>query len=313
MGLKKIVLFWLVGLLCCKAQEPSAQKDYFKSYDEKVIGSIYFFNTSNNFQFTSTANGKTSYLDLIPNRREQIGFSLSYKLIDISYGVSPLFFDVNKDNSNSRLVNFGTRFIVKQWMQTFLYSNQKGFYAVDDTFSASFPKMRSIKIGGTTSYIFNPKFSFKTIANQNQWQTKSSGSFIPTLSIYNTYLNLNDGNDANKSRIWLVTLAPSYYYNWVISNHVLVSSGIAVGAGFNNVDGDFSGVIESTLNLKLGYNSDSFFTFVNLNYSNFVQDNNNPVRFNENIATFRVTAGYRFDPPKKVKELYDQGTKAIGL
>ena len=173
--------------------------------------------------------------------------------------------------------------------------------------------MRSIKIGGTTSYIFNPKFSFKTITNQNQWQTKSSGSFIPTLSIYNTYLNLNDGNDANKSRIWLFTLAPSYYYNWVISNHVLVSSGIAVGAGFNDVDGDFSGVIESTINLKLGYNSDSFFTFVNLNYLNFVQDNNNPVRFNENIATFRVTAGYRFDPPKKVKELYDQGTKVIGL
>ncbi|MBP7397202.1 MAG: DUF4421 family protein [Flavobacterium sp.] len=108
-------------------------------------------------------------------------------------------------------------------------------------------------------------------------------------------------------------MAPSYYYNWVISNHVLVSSGIAVGAGFNDVDGDFSGVIESTINLKLGYNSDSFFTFVNLNYLNFVQDNNNPVRFNENIATFRVTAGYRFDPPKKVKELYDQGTKAIGL
>ena len=57
MGLKKIVFFWLVGFLCCKAQDPSAQKDYFKSYDEKVIGSIYFFNTSNNFQFTSTANG----------------------------------------------------------------------------------------------------------------------------------------------------------------------------------------------------------------------------------------------------------------
>ena len=47
MGLKKIVFFWLVGFLCCKAKESSTQKDYFKSYDEKVIGSIYFFNTSN--------------------------------------------------------------------------------------------------------------------------------------------------------------------------------------------------------------------------------------------------------------------------
>jgi hypothetical protein len=31
------------------------------------------------------------------------------------------------------------------------------------------------------------------------------------------------------------------------------------------------------------------------------------------LLPFRVTAGYRFDPPKKVKELYDQGTKVIGL
>nr|WP_315176650.1 DUF4421 family protein [uncultured Flavobacterium sp.] len=313
MGLKIIVFFWFVGLLCCKAQEPSAQKDYFKSYDEKVIGSTYFFNTSNNFQFVSKVNGKDNYVDLVPNRREQIGFNLSYKFIDLSYGVSPLFFDVNKDNSNSRLVNFGTRFIIKQWMQTLLYSNQKGFYVSAEDFAIALPKMRSIKIGGTTSYIFNPKFSFKTIANQNQWQTKSSGSFIPTLSIYNTYLNLNDGIEANRSKIWLVTLAPSYYYNWVISNHVLISSGIAVGGGFNDVDGDFSGVIESTINLKLGYNSDSFFTFVNVNYTNFSQDVNSSIRFNEDISTFRVTAGYRFDPPKKVKQLYDKGAKAIGL
>lgn len=313
MDLKKIVLFWLVGLLSCKAQEPSEQHDYFKSYDDKVITSVYYFDTSNSFQFASTIDGVTNYLNLIPNRREQIGLSLSYKLIDISYGISPRFFDVNKDNSNSSLVNFGTRFIVKQWMQTLLYSNQKGFYAEDSEFKSSFPKMRSVKIGGTTSYIFNPKFSFKTIANQNQWQTKSSGSFIPTLSIYNTSLNLNDGNGDNKSNIWLATLAPSYYYNWVISNRVLVSSGIALGAGFNIIDGDFSSVLESTLNFKLGYNSDSFFSFVTLNYSVFVQDNDSLFNFNEDISTLRVTAGYRFDPPKKVKQLYDKGTKAIGL
>lgn len=313
MGLKKIVLFWFVGLLCCKAQEPSAQKDYFKSYDEKVIASLYLYTTSNDFQFVSKVNGIDNYINLVPNRKEQIGFSLSYKFIDVSYGISPVFFAVNKDNSNSRLVNFNTRFIIKQWMQTLLYSNQKGFYAASDNFDIALPNMRSVKIGGTTSYIFNPKFSFKTIANQNQWQTKSSGSFIPTLSIYHTGINLNDGNDENRVKILVGTLAPSYYYNWVISNHVLVSSGIAVGAGFNHVDGDFSSVIQSTINLKLGYNSDSFFTFVNVNYTNFSQDVNSSIRFNEDISTFRVTAGYRFDPPKKVKQLYDKGAKAIGL
>jgi len=119
---------------------------------------------------------------------------------------------------------------------------------------------------------------------------------------------LNDGNEDNKSRIWLVTLAPSYYYNWVISNRVLVSTGIAIGSGFNVIDGDSSGIIESSLNFKLGYNSDAFFSFVNLNYSNFVQDNKNLVRFNENLTTFRVTAGYRF---ARLKKLNNYMTKVL--
>lgn len=307
----KIIFMWLIGVLCCKAQEASNPKNYFISYDDKVIAGLYFFNTSNNFQFVSKVNGVDKYIDLIPNRREQIGFSLSYKFIDISYGVSPLFFDVNKDNSNSKLINFNTRFIIKKWMQTFLYSNQKGFYASSDNFEIALPRMRSVKIGGTTSYIFNPKFSFKTIANQKEWQIKSSGSFIPTLSVYHTNINLNDGNNDNKSKILTATIAPSYYYNWIISNRVLVSTGIAIGAGFNNIDGDFSEVFETTANLKLGYNSDSFFTFVNLNYINFPQDNKSSIRFNENITTFRITAGYRFNPPKKVKVVYDKATKFI--
>ncbi|MGL5113416.1 MAG: DUF4421 family protein [Flavobacterium sp.] len=313
MGLKNILFFWFVGLLCCQAQDTIVQKNNIKFYDEKVVASMYFYSTSNAFQFISNTKSASRYLDLIPNRREQIGFSLSYKLIDISYGFSPRFFDVNRDNSNSKLENFGTRLIIKQWMQTLLYSNQEGFYALEKGISAPFPNMRSVKVGGTTSYIFNPNFSFKTITNQNQWQTKSIGSFIPTLSIYHTDVNLNDGIEANKSKIWLVTLAPSYYYNWVISNRILLSSGAAFGLGFHSIDGKFSSVAESSLNLKLGYNSDAFFTFVHFNYANFIQNEKNPLRLNENLSNFRVTSGYRFDPPKKVKTLYDKGEKALGV
>jgi hypothetical protein len=312
-----IKTFWLIligGILGCYAQESTAPHPYFKTYDDKVIASLYYLDVSNNFQFVNTnTDGTKTTLDLIPNRREQIGMSVSYKFADISYGFSPQFFDVNKDNGNSKLFNISTRFIVNQWMQTLSFINQKGFYVKEETLTIPFPKLRSTKVGGVTSYIFNPNFSFKTIANQKEWQTKSSGSFIPNFSFFYTNLDLNDGNPNSKSDIFEMTVSPSYYYNFVINNRVLVSAGLSIGGGISNIDSDISGILESSASFKAGYNTDSFFSFLNVNYIAFVQNSDAKIQLNDTVSTLNVTVGYRFEPPKKVKESFETIHQKTGL
>ena len=313
MVVKVVIVLFFGGIVSAFAQKDSLQNTHFVSYDEKVVSSIYYQDISNSFQVNFNTEGEANYLGLEPNRRAQIGINLSYKFIDISYGYSPEFLTENKDNKGSKLFSLGTRFYYKKWMQSLTFINQTGFYITDGETEVAFPNLRTTKFGGTTSYIFNDAFSFKTIANQKEWQTKSSGSFIPNLSIYYTNFDLNDGNSENKSNIYLVSLSPSYFYNWVINNHFLISGGLAVGGGFNSVDGDFAPIYEGSLSLKMGYNSDSFYTFVNLNYIDFVQDSEAAIRLDDQIATFKFTAGYRFNPPKKVKEYYDKANKKIGL
>jgi len=314
MVVKTFFLIVLGGVLSCYGQDKTDSNPYFKSYDDNVIASLYYLDVSNNFQFVkNNSDGTKNTLDLIPNRREQIGVSVSYKFADISFGFSPHFFDVNKDNKGSKLFNISTRFIVNQWMQTLTFINQKGFYVNDGTIKIPFTDMRSTKIGGVTSYIFNPNFSFKTIANQKQWQTKSSGSFIPNFAFFYTNLDLNDGNPDTKSNIFEMTLSPSYYYNFVINNKFLISAGLAVGGGISNIDSDISGIFESNASLKTGYNTDSFFAFCNLNYFAFVQDNEARVQLNDTISTINFTVGYRFDPPKKVEKVFETVHQKTGL
>jgi hypothetical protein len=314
MVVKTFCLILIGGILDCYAQESTAPNPYFKTYDDKVIASLYYLDVSNNFQFVNTnTDGSKTTLDLIPNRREQIGMSISYKFADISYGFSPQFFDVNKDNGNSKLFNISTRFIVKQWMQTLSFINQKGFYISEGTTTILFPNLRSTKIGGVTSYIFNPNFSFKTIANQKEWQTKSSGSFIPNFSFFYTNLDLNDGNPNSQSDIFEMTLSPSYYYNFVINNRVLLSAGLSIGGGISNIDSDISGILESSTSFKAGYNTDSFFSFLNVNYIAFVQNSDTKIQLNDTVSTLNVTVGYRFDPPKKVKEVFETIHQKTGL
>lgn len=312
-----VKIFFLIvigGFFGCYAQENAISNPHFKSYDDNVIASLYYLDVSNNFQFVTTnSSGDKTTLDLIPNRREQIGVSVSYKFADISYGFSPHFFDVNKDNNGSKLFNISTRFIAKQWMQTLTFINQKGFYVNNGTTTLPFKDLRSTKIGGVTSYIFNPSFSFKTIANQKQWQTKSSGSFIPNFAFFYTNLDLNDGSPDTKSNIFEMTVSPSYYYNFVINNKVLISAGLAIGGGISNIDSDISGIFESNASLKMGYNTDSFFSFLNVNYFAFVQNREAKIQLNDNVSTLNVTVGYRFDPPKKVKEVFESVHQKTGI
>lgn len=312
MCLKLIYTTFFTSIFGCFAQSDSLRNPYFKSYNDKITASVYYLDTSNSFQIASDNPETKMYVNLIPNRREQIGFNLNYKIIDVGFGFAPKFLSQNKGDSHSKHFNFNTRFYLKKWMQSFTYINQKGFYIKDDNITAQLPSMRTMKIGGSTAYVFNDKFSFKTLVSQNEWQTKSSGSFIPTFSFYYTNLDLNTP-DSSPGDIYVFTLAPSYFYNFVISDRVLIGAGLALGAGLNVIDKDTSALYQADFNLKLAYNKDRFFAFATLNTISFAQDDKIDPRLNDNIVTLKLSAGYRFDPPKKVKEVYDKVNEKIGL
>lgn len=307
------IVSFFAGVFGCFAQNDTLHNPYFKSYTDKITTSIYYLDTSNNFQLGFDSQGQKKYIDLNPNRQEQLGIALSYQFVDVSFGFSPKFFDVNKDNSDSKLFSFNTRFYYKKWMQSFTFINQKGFYASEEGFTVEFPRMRTTKIGGSTSYIFNDKFSYKALVNQNEWQTKSSGSFIPSFSFYYTNLDLNNVPNSSNGDIYVFSLAPSYFYNFVISDRILIGSGIAVGAGINDIDGETSALYQLDLNLKLAYNTDHFFGYASLNTVNFIQNDTAAERLNDNISTFKLSIGYRFDPPGKVKEVYEKVNQKTGL
>lgn len=312
MCLKLICTVFFASIFGCFAQKDSLQNPYFKSYNDKITTGIYYLDNSNSFQIASGSQDPKIFVNLIPNRREQIGFNLNYKIIDVTIGFAPKFLGGNKGDSHSKHFNFNTRFYYKKWMQSFTFINQKGFYLSDDNINTQLPRMRTTKIGGSTAYVFNDKFSFKTLVSQNEWQTKSSGSFIPTFSFYYTNLDLNTP-DSSPGDIYVFTLAPSYFYNFVISDRVLIGAGIALGFGINDVSGDTSVLYQADFNLKLAYNKDRFFAFASLNSVTFVQDEKVDPRLNDNVSTLKLSVGYRFDPPKKVKEVYDKVNKKIGL
>lgn len=309
------LIYLNIIFICFCAQQNFAQKDslnpYMVSYAEKVIVSASFQSDTDSFVLNQEIDGSKRNLEFYPNIKNKITFGLTYKMIDISFGYTPWFLKSNADKYKASNMNFATRFNHKKWYQSVEFVKQMGFFTefLDDK-SLYLPSFRSIKIGGTTSYVFNDKFSFSALFNQNQWQIKSAGSFVPNFSFfYTSLMNKDDKADFNL-QMYSFSLSPSYYYTWVINQRVFLSGGAGVGAGVEIHNKKTSPLCQVIFNSKLGYNTTSFYGYLEVNNTNILF-NENRARLDDTSLNALIAVGFRFDPPKKIKKVYDDAMNLI--
>lgn len=314
----RLVLFIILCLLGLNlfAQNPAAVDSSIReipqiiNYDEFLTTRLSF---SDNFNLlTLKDKGGNSELLFSPNQQINSTLSLAYRFLEIDIGYTPKFIRFNKDDDirgKTKFFNLGTRFYVGRFMQNIQYRKTRGFYAEDLEFPERdkfiFSDLKIVKFGGSTSYVLNPDFSFRALFKQNEWQTKSSGSLVPTLSYYWTKIS---DPEFGKDALFDITIGPSYYYNWIIENSFLVGIGGHAGIGYNETKSTFTddtpnhkmdGLIYTTeLKLALGYNSTRFFTGVNVTFDSFYHDNEPDFKVKDQQRYFEFYLGYRFNAPK---------------
>lgn len=309
------IIWKYITVLCFSIQCVSAQKDtlnpYTISYKEKIITSLSYQNESDSFTISEQAGENTTYYTLYPNLKQRLTLGLTYKLIDVSIGYTPWFMKTNASKFKTDNFNFNTRFNYKNWYQSIYFRKQKGFFTeYENQNSVYVPTLRSLKIGGTVSFVLNKKFSYSALFNQNEWQIKSAGSFVTTGSVFYTNLKNKGYRDDITIEMYSLTLSPAYYYTWVINRKVFLSGGLGFGAGINIGKSKTSPLGEAIFNTKLGYNTTSFYSYIELNGIDYIY-NQRSTQIDDTFINTKITVGFRFDPPKKVKKIYDDALKLV--
>lgn len=304
MAINYCIGLFFTGFLSCLAQEDSTRVRYFKPFDDNITTRLSINTTSNSFVLNDVVNDMR--YDIVPNDRERIDFSVSYRSIAFSFGFAPDFLATNKDNSDSKMYNLNFRAFHKQWTQSFDLYSQRGFYLETNNVQVPLPEMKTFKIGGQTSYILNKNFSFRAISAQSEWQQKSAGSFVPTLSLYYTKLRFKIVDFDETAHIYTAALSPAYYHNFVIRKNFFVSLGAAPGFGMEYVDANTSALYQIELSLALGYNSETFFAGINSNSKYFSSNTGSDVQWGDAISRGEIYIGYRFKPPKKLTEIINK-------
>lgn len=314
------IVFYLLALNL-NAQEIKAKDSLNKriqtiiNYDDYFTTRIALSNKFNSFTIKDRVSS-VEYL-VSPNQEINATFSIAYRFVEINIGYTPRFLRLNNDQDikgESKFFNLGTRLYVGKFMQNVQYSRTVGFYVEDldkeliPIEAVVFADLKVVKFGGSTSYIFNPKFSMRSAFKQNEWQTKSSGSFVPSLSYYWTKIT---GEDDQPVTFFDITIGPSYFYNWIIKDHFLVSAGAHAGMGYDQTKFTYSdapskkidGIIFTTeFKLALGYNSTRFFTGTNVSIDSFYHNSEPDFRVDDHQNYFEFYLGYRFNAPRKVTE-----------
>ncbi|WP_164879155.1 DUF4421 family protein [Flavobacterium cerinum] len=297
--IKKISFLLLFGGSCF-AQTDSISNLYHKKYDDKISVQVFALNTSNSFTI-QYAKEKLD-VEMLPNLKTTFNLGVQYDIIAFSFGFASEILAENKDNKGAKMRTFSFTALPGRWMQRVDYYYQKGITLKSPENSVYFQRLKTLKLGGNTSYFFNKRFSYAATSFQNAKQLKSAGTFAAMLSYYYTEINgENEPDIGENSYFFNVALSPTYYYNWVIGKNFLVSGGFSFGAGatVNTSEHKSSTIamVQASSLVSLGYNSDRFYGGINNKILVSSHEETSNVTIDDTMNYSTIFVGYRFDAP----------------
>ena len=316
----------LPAISLAQLEEDYSSNSYFAKMNNTLNLRLDLDNDVRSFEY----EGVDDNYSIEPNTNLRLGVAINYRFISLKIGFSPKFLQADDTSlkGKTKIFKLALNIFYKDLLQNFDFNQVKGYYVTgfeDPTFGnlqrsedyIILPDLKTLSFTGTTWYRFNENYSFKAVVNQNEIQTKSSGSFIP--SLYYGYFEITDENTPQDIKSFFITLNAGYYYTFVINKSWYSNLGLSTGLGpeFNKlitrVGEDLPDVTTRHSNLALnistqiglGYNSSRFYGGTSLNGSATNRNEKSVIRFNSVQGYFKIYVGYRFDAPKSFERGMD--------
>ncbi|WP_166922699.1 DUF4421 family protein [Flavobacterium poyangense] len=311
---------------------PQKDTSNFIYYPDKIMIKANLSTQTDTYSYTPN---ESQNLKITPNNDYKLFLTVDYKFIGFSYGFSPKFFGVNNDNNlkgKSSFSDYNFRLFLGHWLQNFQYSKVRGYYVENtaDYFPnwaegkdpyIQFPNLKNETFGMSTSYVFNPKFSLRSITSFTEWQKQSAGSFIPVLTYDYTRFSFDQNENKTKEDNYNIRLGLSYFYNFILYEKFYIAPNLTPSMGIRfstnksqDIEGNtteketyFTKFLEG--GIKIGYNSNNILFGANFNFNvNWYKEERKNTIENNRIYGL-LYFGYRFDAPdfiakpaKKIEE-----------
>lgn len=308
---------------------PKADSQYIHEYRHFLTGRTYFSQ-----KYTGVGIGGSSQWPSFryrPNTSLNFGFGLTYNAFTLNLAYGFPFLNRNHDQrGQTKYLDLQSHIYSRKFVTDIFGQFYKGFYIAPKDFVPntsgyySKPDLGISLLGFSTYYIFSPdKFSYQAALIQNEWQTKSSGTFLAGLDFHYGILSAddfllpdeikNDFPQGTVRRLRFVTFGPGlgYAYNFIYQKHWFATASLTGTLTLNFTkessvlsDRTHIGVSPNFLyRLGIGYNSNDWecvFTLVNSSVQVAGAYTTTPYGFR--TGNYRLTLAKRFKLNKKARE-----------
>jgi hypothetical protein len=304
----------------------SFDSTYYDNLDNTLTLKVY--SASSNSKYKLTDQKIDENLQYKINSTRSLGVGFGYRGLGMNMGYAFPF--MNTDDTvygDTKLFDFSTQLHYRKSTFSIYINTSKGLYLQNsknalhnwppDNYYIR-PDVRELRIGLGGNYLLNyDRYSNRAAFLQNEWQKKSSGSFVlggtvlyhqikADSSIIPTNIRYNDffrGYDFNRTNYFYLTGEFGYTFTLVLLKHLyfngMLMTGIGLGSskvfiGNNNVIKAYGINLDVITNLGLGYNSKLFFaglyySSVNANTPTAIQSCN----LGSGLGKFRLVLAYR--------------------
>ncbi|MGI9546194.1 MAG: DUF4421 family protein [Flavobacteriaceae bacterium] len=307
------------------------------SYADKFVVKINVDTQTDTYTLRNNIDGTN--LSITPNNNYRLFLSLDYQFLGLSIGFSPTFFSGNNDDDlkgESSFSDFRFRAALGQWVQGFQISSIKGYYVentgdfIPDWVEGVDPYIQISNLtsriyGMSTSYVFNPNFSFRNVIYNTEWQKKSTGSFIPTLFYSYDPFSYELEDFKSKENVFPIRLSLAYYYTVVIHDNWFIAANLSpsLGVRFSKLKLTINDISTQENNtyfttgleggLQIGYASRKIVFGTGFTFDVYWNDEDRLGAVENDKIYGLIYFGYRFNTPGFIDRAYNKFAKKIGI
>ena len=240
-----------VFILCSIGHVAVAQHDstYYTSYENLITSRFYFSKKYTSLKFRDRSEDYN--LTYRPNTTLNMGVGATYKFatLNLAYGFG--FLNPERGRGKTKYLDLQFHTYTRKLIIDMFGQFYDGFFltpkSTNNTTDEYYlrPDLDVNQIGASVQYILNhKKFSYRASFLQNEWQTKSAGTFIFGLEVYGgkvkadstiipTFVN-NEEADRNIELIRFFEFGPNagYAYTWVVKKHFFLTGSASISLDY---------------------------------------------------------------------------------
>jgi len=210
--------------------------NYITSYNEQITARVFTVNKFNNFTLQGNALNNHESIKFYSNKAMGIGVGAVYKIYNFNISIAlPKIKKFELNYEKTRAIDLNTSMYGRKWVFDIYGQFYKGFFSenISNPYQNFYTERTDLimnNIGVTAHYLTNNmRFSYRAFRINDEWQHKSSGTFLISASsflgqihskdnkgfISDVYYTANRDEDVRKKFYFQIGPGLGYAYNYV--------------------------------------------------------------------------------------------------